>query len=103
LSTITFKEGDSFVVFCPELELTGYGVNPDDAKESFDSSLAIYLEYALDHKTLTEDLLNHGWTLSRFPRISYIPPNAEENRKKIKKLLGVRPFQEKQELIVLPV
>jgi hypothetical protein len=54
-------ENDLHVLYCPALDLTGYGDDLDKAKASFDIVLEGYLRYTVNKGTLFEDLKKHGW------------------------------------------
>jgi hypothetical protein len=64
LGVYVFDENGVYIAYCPALDLSGYGNNMEEAKKSFSDTLCIYIEYAIDNKTLEKDLLSHGWSLS---------------------------------------
>ena len=61
LGMYLFKEGKSFIVYCPALDLSAYGDTENDAKQSFISIFEMTLKYMLNKNTIKEDLINHGW------------------------------------------
>ncbi len=63
ISVYLFKEGDNVIAYCPSLDLSGYGTNSKQAKDSFSIVLQEYLDYGIKQGTLTEDLQKHGWTI----------------------------------------
>ena len=58
----SYANGDMYIAYCPELDLTGYDATVEGAKSSFEVVLKDYLDYTIKNKTLEEDLLAHGWT-----------------------------------------
>lgn len=58
----SYPNGDMYIAYCPELDLTGYDVTKAGAKNSFEVVLKDYLEDTIKNNTLEEDLLAHGWT-----------------------------------------
>lgn len=62
---ISFQESDNYIVYSPHLEVSGYGKTPDEAKKSFEESLAIFLDYTTKKKTLHKVLLSLGWVLKK--------------------------------------
>ena len=60
-----FKEEDTFISYCPALDLSGYGLTETEAKESFAQTLGMYIEYCLNKNTLVKDLQKHGWNCRR--------------------------------------
>mgnify|MGYP001744718114 FL=1 len=61
LTLVTFKEGDTFVVYCPSLDISDYGGDESEAKKNFRTHLEMYFEYAVSEGTLWKDLRSHGW------------------------------------------
>lgn len=61
LSLIYFIEEGTHIIFSPALDLSGYGNNEIEAKESFQIVLQEFISYGLNKKTLLQDLENHGW------------------------------------------
>ena len=45
LDLITFKENNTTIVYCPPLEVYGYGVDENEANESFKISLTEFFKY----------------------------------------------------------
>jgi len=62
---ISFKEEDNFIVYCPHLEVTGYGKSEEEAMQSFNHSLGVFLDYTVNKKTLHEELISLGWELKK--------------------------------------
>lgn len=64
-----YPNGDMFIAYCPELDLTGYDTTPQGARDSFQYVLKDYLDYTLKNGTLEADLLKHGWRKYKNGRI----------------------------------
>ncbi len=62
---ISFQESDNYIVYSPHLEVSGYGKTPEEAKKSFEESMAIFLDYTTKKKTLHKVLLSLGWVLKK--------------------------------------
>lgn len=62
---LSFKESDNFIIYSPHLEVTGYGKSEDEAMQSFNHSLAAFLDYTVNKKTLHEELASLGWQLKK--------------------------------------
>ena len=56
LALMSIQEDGVCFVYCPALDLTGYGDNEEEAKNSFATTLKIYLDYTIRNNTLWEDL-----------------------------------------------
>lgn len=59
-----YPNGDMFIAYCPELDLSGYDTTNRKARKSFECVLRDYLDYAIENGTLEADLLGHGWEYS---------------------------------------
>lgn len=49
------------ILYSPHLDLSGYGKNLSEAKESFNISLADFFDYTTKKKTLYKLLQKYGW------------------------------------------
>ena len=58
---IQFIEDSICYVYCPALDLTGYGLNEAEAKQSFEITLLEYIKYTTNKKTFKKDLQSLGW------------------------------------------
>lgn len=74
IAVIQFKEDDAVIVYCPALDLSGYGASDDEAKHSFQTVLLEYIRYADNKGTLDADLKSHGWTRLKPKSPSMISP-----------------------------
>lgn len=78
LDIIIFKEDDTTIVYCPPLEVYGYGVDENEAHESFKISLAEFFKYCTNKNTLRNELERLGWQLKRSKSKPMIPPSITE-------------------------
>jgi len=76
LSLVSFVEDNLFFVYCPALDITGYGNNEEEAKKSFDQTLKMYFEDTIDNNTLLKDLEHHGWEIKKQNKLT--PPDFDE-------------------------
>lgn len=58
------EEGIHFV-FAPALDLTGYGNSEEEAKRSFEVTLAEFLQYTNNKQTFYDELEHLGWSVNR--------------------------------------
>ena len=63
LPMVAFVDNRTHYMYCPALDLTGYGHNDGEAKNSFEQTLKLYLDYTVNKQTLVSDLKAHGWRL----------------------------------------
>ena len=81
LALVSYVDDDNMhYIYCPALDLTGYGHTEQEAKNSFEQTLKLYLSYTLNKQTLFADMKAHGWCfilpihskIIRFPKFSFI-------------------------------
>lgn len=68
------KEGRYWVAVAPALRVTGYGKTEEQALDSFKVELEMFLEEAIEKRTLHDLLIQYGWTLNRE---FALPPSTE--------------------------
>jgi predicted RNase H-like HicB family nuclease len=72
IQLLLLKEEDSYVAYCPALELSSYGNTIKEAKSAFEDALAIFIEETTKMGTMKDVLLHLGWTLQLE---NYMPPS----------------------------
>ena len=103
LTLISFEEDNVFFVYCPALDLTGYGNNENDARDSFSQTLRMYINYTTNKKTLLKDLELHGWCVKNRRRLK--SPNFDfllKHNKQFKSIVNKRDFSKYKQEIQLP-
>lgn len=75
---IIFQENNTTIVYCPSLEVYGYGTDENEAHDSFKISLAEFLRYGINENTLTPELKRLGWKLEKSKTRTMIPPTITE-------------------------
>ena len=65
VSLFVFKEGDTYIAYCPSLDLSGYDLTEESARADFDYMLSDYLSNQLRNGTLRADLALHGWKVGK--------------------------------------
>ena len=63
LSLIEFNEYDVTIIYSPALNISGYGYNSDEAKNSFNIALHEFFQYTNNKKTFDKVLIELGWTI----------------------------------------
>lgn len=63
LSVYVFPDGNSYVAYCPEIDITAAGTDEGDAREALSEVLAIYFDDTISRGTLEQDLIAHGWRI----------------------------------------
>ena len=63
-SLVAYEEGKLHVVYCPALDLFGYGKTEREAERSFSTVLEEHIRYTTNKNTFLKDLKQHGWKVS---------------------------------------
>lgn len=74
VDVLIFQEHESYVAYCPALELSSYGEDQEDAKKAFDGAMKIFIKDSTKKGTLEKYLLKLGWQLQHKPKMVYQPP-----------------------------
>ncbi|MBS1559814.1 MAG: hypothetical protein JST69_13925 [Bacteroidetes bacterium] len=60
-----FEEGGNTMIYSPAFDLTGYGKDILEAKQSFEETLDEFLDYTIKKKTFVKELNRLGWKLKQ--------------------------------------
>jgi hypothetical protein len=74
---ILFEEDNCQILYCPALDISGYGKNEDEAYESFKISLGEFFKYTTNKGTFNSELLRMGWELKKKGK-PMIPPTMQQ-------------------------
>lgn len=74
LPIIQFEEDGSSIVYCPAIDVYGYGLNTAEAEKSFSTSLLEFLKYTTNKGTLIPELKRLGWNISKGKKNQMTPP-----------------------------
>jgi len=62
---LSFKEDDTFIVYSPALDVSGYGDTEEEARKSFELTLEEFINYTLNKKTFQSELTRLGWKIKK--------------------------------------
>lgn len=106
LGVYIFKEGDVYISYCPALDISGYGKDEKEAKDSFGEVMKQYIMYCVEHGTLAEDLRGHGWKVKDNGNGLFKSPDTESMLKRnpdFKDLLDNKEYSRYIEDISIPL
>lgn len=63
LSLVEFEEDNVTIIYSPALDLSGYGYDHSEAKDSFFEALHEFFRYTNNKKTLDKVLKDLGWVI----------------------------------------
>lgn len=79
LSLISFKENNVIIIYSPALDLSGYGKNESEAKQSFEIAIKEFLRYTIDKGTFESELKKLGWKISEKEKsVNYKQPYLDQ-------------------------
>jgi hypothetical protein len=79
LSLIEFIEDDVTIVYSPALDLSGYGNNEIEAKQSFSEAIDEFFRFITEENTFDKVLTNLGWTInSSIDKMEFNPPKDSD-------------------------
>jgi predicted RNase H-like HicB family nuclease len=94
LFVIQFKDDGCYVAYCPALNVYGYGKSEDEARNSFETCITEFFEYAIAKKTLVKELEHLGWTVKKEKKFtSPLFSNLLESNRELKKIMNSREFK----------
>lgn len=77
VSIFLWEEDAIFYVYAPALDLTGYGLSREEARQSFETVLEEFLVYTHNKKTIFKELENLGWAVNKKKK-RVISPDFED-------------------------
>ncbi|WP_282043357.1 hypothetical protein [Winogradskyella flava] len=77
VSIFLWEEESVFYVYSPALDLTGYGLTKEEARESFETVLEEFVKYTHNKKTIFKELENLGWAVNK-RRKRVVSPDFED-------------------------
>lgn len=105
LPLIEFEEEGVQIIYCPALDLSGYGNNEIEAKKSFEIVLEEFLKYTLNKKTFFKELSKMGWKIRKGHK-PMIPPELcflLEKNENFSRIVNEYDFRKFDKQIEMPV
>lgn len=105
LPLIIFEEDGSHIMYCPALDVSGYGDSEEQAKESFEICLGEFLLYTDHKKTFHDELQRMGWKIKKSSHKPMVPPDMSEllrNNENFSRIFNNFPFRKIDSPIALP-
>jgi len=106
LPVISFIDDNTSIIYCPALDLSGYGNDEFEARASFDAVLEEYLDYTIKKKTLWPDLKKLGWSIKKSRAKAATPPPMSqllEQNKEFSRIFNNFPFKKFNTGVRLPM
>ena len=105
LPLIEFEEDGTQIIYCPALDIQGYGVNETEAKNSFNIVLEEYLRYTLNKETFFSELSRMGWKIKKGSK-PMVPPDLCHSlaiNENFNRIFNQHDFRKYEQHIEMPV
>ena len=105
LPLIVFQEDNTYITYCPALDLSGYGNSEREAYDSFNIVMGEYFLYTTRKNTLADDLRKLGWIVKNSKTKPMRPPELSkmlETNKDFNRIFNKFPFKKIDERILVP-
>ena len=104
LSFILFQEEDTCILYCPVLDLSGYGYSQVEAEESFSIALEEFIACSFEKNTFYSELLQIGWQKTENNLL--IPPPMDyvlRHNEHFREIFNTHDLQKKDYELKLPL
>ncbi|MBS1681624.1 MAG: hypothetical protein JST48_07925 [Bacteroidetes bacterium] len=102
LSLIEFEEDGLHFVYSPALDLTGYGVNEKDARDSYDVAMEEFLKYTTNKETINKELQRLGWRVTNTKIQAPTLPELIQSREYLEKIFTEKAYRKTDENVAIP-
>ncbi len=104
LSLILFEEDKAEIVYCPALDISGYGKNEKEAMDSFTVVLGEFLLYTTHKDTFFSELSKIGWKIKK-NKIMTPPPISKllESNDNFSRIFNEHSFRKIDHSFALPM
>ena len=105
LDLIKFEDTGCQIVYCPALDLSGYGKTNEEAEESFKITLEEFFRYTLNKNTLKKELLRLGWVVKDGARAKMTPPDMSvllSSNRQFRSIFNKHSFAKSAQTFALP-
>ncbi|MBS9522590.1 hypothetical protein KI659_01060 [Litoribacter alkaliphilus] len=65
LSLLSFEENGVVIIYCPALDLSGYGKTEEEAMKSFQLALSEFIDFCTKNNTFHRELKRLGWQIQQ--------------------------------------
>jgi len=101
---VMFEQNQTEVIFCPTLEIYGYGKTTTEARDSLKNNLIEFINYTTNKGTFFKELKRMGWQVKKRKKQYSVPSFSKMLRKneKLVEILDNQNARIEQETFALP-
>ncbi|MCK9423984.1 MAG: hypothetical protein M0Q38_15475 [Bacteroidales bacterium] len=103
---IAFTEDNSFIIYCPVFDLSGYGKTESEAEQSLTTVMDEFFKYTVHKNTLRSVLKDLGWVVKKSKQKPMAPPSMDnilKNNADFLKIFNNHEFRKFDKNIEVPV
>ena len=103
LSMIAFEEDNAHIIYCPALDLSGYGSDEKEAMKSFTHCFGEFISYTQHKKTFHSELVRLGWKVNE--KKCTAPPMSEllSNNENFSRIFDKHSFRKFDKSVEMPI
>ncbi len=105
LDLYSFLDSSTYIIYCPALDMSGYGNTEEEALKSFEITFSSSMEYMINKNTIHEDLKKHGWNVRGKKSHDLKSPKFEDmykSNKDFKDIIDNKPYQRMYKDVCIP-
>ena len=105
LDLYSFLENNIHIIYCPALDMSGYGESEEDAQKSFEEVFTSSMKYMVNKSSLHDDLKKHGWNVRGKKSHDLKSPKFEDMykaNKDFKDIIDNKPYQKIYKDVCIP-
>ena len=106
LDLYSFLDKNIHILYCPALDMSGYGETEEDAQKSFEEVFTTSMAYMVNKNSLHDDLKKHGWNIRGKKSHDLKSPKFEDmykTNKEFKDIIDNKPYQKIYKDVCIPV
>lgn len=103
LSLILFEDEGNTIIYCPAVNVYGYGRTQAEAERSFETCFEEFISYTFRKKTFMSELEKLGWTIRK--QRKFMPPTFSsllDKNKTLHKIINTRNFTKLDRNLLIP-
>ena len=91
---MVFEEENTWFAYLPSFDLTGYGNDTEEAKESLKIVLDEFIRYSLNKKTFFDELRRLGWVIKSKKRPIHAPKMSDliQSNEQLKEIIDSKQY-----------
>ena len=101
---MVFEEENTWFAYLPSFDLTGYGNDTEEAKESLKIVLDEFIRYSLNKKTFFDELRRLGWEVKSKKRPLHAPKMSDlvQSNEQLREIINSKQYSTSNYQVSVP-